>query len=371
MAYKVLGQTSTTAASSAVVLNLVTDPIFDGVTQTMTALPSGISNYDQWGSIAGTQWYFESRDTSYWSYMRAGNPNTWTGTDDTSGGGIARYGSLSLGMACTSTAGGTSSTTGFAFGLSISSGSSYALRGETSSRFGGPTRSISVTGSTTYYFGCDMLQNAGSDWYYTVYWFTSSGSYISKSTKALSGSSSSWTRNTQTATSPSNAAYAGVEISGGVNRGNTMTLKFDGIYFGTDSAYGSAFKDPSNPTNLLLTAPFTSRYQGTWSGTANASTTVDNFAGAGVTLYTVPAGKSTVISTVTATNASASAQTYRIAVVPNGETLAAKHWIVFDGALPAFSTDAVTIGMTLAAGDSIVVSSDVTSTQFTAFGSES
>jgi hypothetical protein len=88
-------------------------------------------------------------------------------------------------------------------------------------------------------------------------------------------------------------------------------------------------------------------------------------------LYTTPAGSSAVVSTLTVSNLSQSATTYRYAVIPSGETIAKKHWIVFDAPIGANSTDTFTIGKTLAAGDKIIVTADTNNVAFTAFGNES
>ena len=47
------------------------------------------------------------------------------------------------------------------------------------------------------------------------------------------------------------------------------------------------------------------------------------------TAYTVPSDTETVISTIAVANTGAYPTTYRIAVRPNGETLATKHYVVF------------------------------------------
>lgn len=88
------------------------------------------------------------------------------------------------------------------------------------------------------------------------------------------------------------------------------------------------------------------------------------------TLYTVPASTETVVSTITVANISASGITYRIAVRPNGESIANKHYVVYDATLSANSTAAYTLGMTLDAGDIISVYASDTNGVFQAYGSE-
>ena len=88
------------------------------------------------------------------------------------------------------------------------------------------------------------------------------------------------------------------------------------------------------------------------------------------TAYTVPAATSAVISTITVSNLSASALTYRIAVRPAGAAIANQHYVAFDTALAANSTIAFTLGLTLATTDVISVYASTTSAAFAIFGSE-
>lgn len=88
------------------------------------------------------------------------------------------------------------------------------------------------------------------------------------------------------------------------------------------------------------------------------------------TLYTVPASTETVVSTITVANISGSAITYRVAVRPNGESIANKHYIVYDASLGANSVAAYTLGLTLDATDIISVYASDTNAVFQAFGSE-
>lgn len=88
------------------------------------------------------------------------------------------------------------------------------------------------------------------------------------------------------------------------------------------------------------------------------------------TLYTVPAATSVVVSTITVCNQTAVNGTYRIAVRPGGEALAAKHYIAYDGVIPALDTIAITIGVTLAATDVVTVYASAATLSFGLFGSE-
>jgi hypothetical protein len=88
------------------------------------------------------------------------------------------------------------------------------------------------------------------------------------------------------------------------------------------------------------------------------------------TLYTCPAATQTVISTITICNQAASSGSYRIAVRPNGATLAPEHYLVYDATIPANSVTAYTLGITIDASDVVTVYASSSSFSFNAFGSE-
>jgi hypothetical protein len=88
------------------------------------------------------------------------------------------------------------------------------------------------------------------------------------------------------------------------------------------------------------------------------------------TLYTCPASTQTVISTITVTNQAGTSGTYRIAVRPNGATLATEHYIVYDATIEANSVAAYTLGITIDASDVVTIYASSTNFSFNAFGSE-
>lgn len=88
------------------------------------------------------------------------------------------------------------------------------------------------------------------------------------------------------------------------------------------------------------------------------------------TLYTVPASTQTVSSTIVVCNRGSETGSYRVAVRPAGASLANQHYIAFDAALPANSTDTISIGATLAASDVLTVYASNANFSFTVFGSE-
>jgi hypothetical protein len=106
--------------------------------------------------------------------------------------------------------------------------------------------------------------------------------------------------------------------------------------------------------------PITYKVLGQINPTAHTATTV----------YTVPSLTSTVLSTVTVCNQSANTATFRLAVRPSGETLAAKHYINFDTPVPGNDTVSLTLGITLAATDVLTANANTSSVSINAFGSE-
>ncbi len=88
------------------------------------------------------------------------------------------------------------------------------------------------------------------------------------------------------------------------------------------------------------------------------------------TLYTVPSATEAIISTITACNQAATAATYRIAIRPDGATLAAQHYVAYDVSLPGNATDTLTLGITVNAADVITVYASSATMSFSAFGSE-
>lgn len=88
------------------------------------------------------------------------------------------------------------------------------------------------------------------------------------------------------------------------------------------------------------------------------------------TLYTVPSATSTVVSSITICNQTASAATYRIAVRPAGAAVAAQHYIVYGATVAASDSTVLTVGLTLAATDVVSVYASSANLSFSLFGSE-
>ena len=88
------------------------------------------------------------------------------------------------------------------------------------------------------------------------------------------------------------------------------------------------------------------------------------------TLYTVPSSTEAVISTITVANLGGSAATYRIAVRPDGASVANQHYVAYDVTVAANDTTTITLGITANAADVISVYASTATMAFNAFGSE-
>lgn len=88
------------------------------------------------------------------------------------------------------------------------------------------------------------------------------------------------------------------------------------------------------------------------------------------TLYTVPSATETVVSTIAVCNRAATAATFRIAVRPDGATLANEHYITYDAPISANDSLFITVGATANAADVITIYASTANLSFTAFGSE-
>ena len=99
-------------------------------------------------------------------------------------------------------------------------------------------------------------------------------------------------------------------------------------------------------------------------GTSNPAATT------ATALYTVPAGTSTIVSTINICNLAASNGTFRLAIRPAGATLANNHYLAYDTLIPSNDSVALTMGITLGATDVVTVYANSASISFLAFGTE-
>jgi hypothetical protein len=87
-------------------------------------------------------------------------------------------------------------------------------------------------------------------------------------------------------------------------------------------------------------------------------------------MYAVPSTANAIISTLNVCNQSAANVTFRVAIRPANATITGKNYIVYDTALPAQDSIALSLGMSLASTDVITVLSYQGNVSFSAFGTE-
>lgn len=88
------------------------------------------------------------------------------------------------------------------------------------------------------------------------------------------------------------------------------------------------------------------------------------------TLYTVPSATEAIVSTIAVANLAATSATYRIAIRPDAEALANKHYFAYDITLGASDTTVITAGITINASDVVTVHASNANLTFQAFGTE-
>lgn len=88
------------------------------------------------------------------------------------------------------------------------------------------------------------------------------------------------------------------------------------------------------------------------------------------TAYTCPSATQTIISTIVVANRAATSATFRIAIRPNGATLANEHYLAYDVTVGASDSTALTLGITIDASDVVTVYASTANLSFNLFGSE-
>ena len=88
------------------------------------------------------------------------------------------------------------------------------------------------------------------------------------------------------------------------------------------------------------------------------------------TLYTVPGATSTVVSSLTVCNRSATATSFRVAVRPAGAAISNEHYLYYDVTIAGNDTFVATIGISLEATDVISVYATLSTLSFSAYGQE-
>lgn len=87
-------------------------------------------------------------------------------------------------------------------------------------------------------------------------------------------------------------------------------------------------------------------------------------------VYTVPAGRSATISSVTVCNENITTILFRVSLAIAGAVDASKQYIYFDLDLNSSNTFVATVGITLGTGDVVRVQSDTNNVAFQFFGVE-
>ena len=87
-------------------------------------------------------------------------------------------------------------------------------------------------------------------------------------------------------------------------------------------------------------------------------------------VYTVPGATSTVVSSITVANRSATPTNYRISVAVAGAVDANQQYIAYDLPIAANRTHSLTLGLTLAATDKLRVYATLATLSFNIFGEE-
>jgi len=88
-------------------------------------------------------------------------------------------------------------------------------------------------------------------------------------------------------------------------------------------------------------------------------------------IYTVPALKSTVCSSIVVCNRSATATSFRVAVRPAGAAISNEMYLYYDVTIAGNDTFIATIGITLATTDVLSVYATLSTLSFSVFGQES
>ncbi len=88
------------------------------------------------------------------------------------------------------------------------------------------------------------------------------------------------------------------------------------------------------------------------------------------TAYTVPSSTQAILSTIVVCNRAASSGTYRIAIRPDGASLANTHYVAYDIVIAANDSTALTLGITLGDTDVVTVYASSADMTFSVFGSE-
>lgn len=87
-------------------------------------------------------------------------------------------------------------------------------------------------------------------------------------------------------------------------------------------------------------------------------------------VYTVPTGNQSVVSTISVCNRASTAATFRIAIRVSGDSLTDNQYLYYDKEVGANDTLPISMGITLSAADIISVYASSADLSFNIFGTE-
>lgn len=87
-------------------------------------------------------------------------------------------------------------------------------------------------------------------------------------------------------------------------------------------------------------------------------------------VYTVPSATEAIVSTIVICNRAGTAGTFRIAVRPDGASIANQHYIAYDVAIGANDSTNLTLGVTMNASDILTAYFSSANMSVNVFGSE-
>lgn len=88
------------------------------------------------------------------------------------------------------------------------------------------------------------------------------------------------------------------------------------------------------------------------------------------TIYTALTGRQTIVSSIVVANRGSDATTFRVAVRPNGSTLANEHYIAYDVPIARNDSKVLSFGITVNEDDLIVVYAGNANLSFNVYGTE-
>ena len=87
-------------------------------------------------------------------------------------------------------------------------------------------------------------------------------------------------------------------------------------------------------------------------------------------VYTVPSATEAVISTIVIANRANTAGSFRLAVRPNGATIANQHYLAYDVPIAANDSTTLTLGITVDAADVVTFRASSADMSINVFGTE-